>query len=219
MGGRKFDIDVLPEVVHLKTLLVIGHDGAHHVFIPVLFFPQQFPDVLRAFAVQHISEDAASFVGESVVDENKVDFSILDTDASHWAGGLPLIDQENKGCFLFRFDPGDLFIDQDLQRLCFSVAQLHSEQRHGRAGNAAHHARDRQGDHGRAVHRRGRDPGTEGPEGRPGFERLADRAGERGRRRYGEDPLAQRDRRAGEARRVGRAAGGEARHGDGRAGR
>lgn len=35
---RKLDIDVLAEVIHLKALLVVGHDRAHDVFIAVLFF-------------------------------------------------------------------------------------------------------------------------------------------------------------------------------------
>ena len=63
--------------------------------------------------------------------------------------------------------------------------------RPGQRRNAAHHARDRQGDDGCAGDRRRRRAGGQAPERRPRVEGLADRAPRRGRRRHGRIPSLQ----------------------------
>jgi hypothetical protein len=87
----ELDVDVLPEIVHLESLLVIRHDGAHDVLIPVFLLAEELSDVVGAFAVQDIAENSPRLVRKAVIDEDQVHFPVLHPHARHRARRFPLI--------------------------------------------------------------------------------------------------------------------------------
>ncbi|MCK6494316.1 MAG: hypothetical protein L6Q34_12890 [Nitrospira sp.] len=110
-GKREFDVHIFPQVVHLEALLVVGQHGPHDVFIPIILFAENFPDIIGALAVEHIPENTACFVGKAIVDENQVNFAVLDANTGHRSGRLSLIKQENERGLLFCLDARNFFIE------------------------------------------------------------------------------------------------------------
>ena len=135
VGLGELDVDVFPEIVHLEALFIVGQDRAHHILISVFFLAQQLANIVRTFAVQHITEDASRFVRESIVDKNQIDLAVLNPDACHGTGGLPLVEQKDKARFLLRFDSGNFLIDQRIERFTFRIAEFDPEQRDAVSGN------------------------------------------------------------------------------------
>ena len=97
--------------------------------IPGVFLTQEFADLIRTLAVENAAKDPSRLVGETIIDKNEINLAIKQSDPSHRACGLALIQEENKGRFLFGFHSWNPFVDQDIEGLAFRIAELHSEQR------------------------------------------------------------------------------------------
>ena len=62
---REFDVDVPPQVVHEKALILVVQHGPHDVFVPEVFGTQQFPDFLRALGREDAPENAPGLIART----------------------------------------------------------------------------------------------------------------------------------------------------------
>ena len=47
----KLHIDIFPQIVDDESLPIVREDGAHHIFVSVIFLPHEFSHIIGAFAV------------------------------------------------------------------------------------------------------------------------------------------------------------------------